>query len=704
LCDPQPVDASMYRDVFDHSSSGIFVSGVDGDGGLCVVDANPAFERLTGLSIAYARGRRLDEVVPAAPRERVMAAHRECLRSAARREFHGRWRTPQGLRSLHITLTPVIDPAGRIRRIVGVACDVTAEVATTHRMSVFEAALDQVREAVYLIDEHGRPQYVNDEACRMLGYDHATLRGLAVWDVDPQWNARRWFRKWAELKALGRRKFETLHRTKEGRLIPVEVMASHVAYQSCDYDLVLVRDITERKRAEQEFRALVEHSPDIVVRYDRECRRVYANPALAHAIGLAEVALLGRRPAEEVAATPEVASRYEATVRTVLATGRDAVFDVRWHNARNDLVTTQVRLIAERDTRGEVVSVLGIGRDISSLMQTQRQLSTLIEGLPDVVARCDREGRIVYLSPAGTRLLAPLLSEYSGKTMAELSPQYGPPVLDSIRRVTETGLPHLFELPFPVQGELRHWEVRHVPEVGEHGRVTGVLGIARDITERRQAEQTIRELHQRNEAAREEERRHIARELHDELGQYLLAMRLEASLLRMRWGGTDPALREKAESLQTTVDHVIQVVRSLVTSLRPPVLDIGIASALEWLIEEFRGPSGMDCRLHLDESSIALDAQQTVMVFRIVQESLTNVTRHAQASRVDVTLERRGSNFMLLVSDDGRGFDPTFQPHRSLGLVGVRERAQMLSGQLDIRSSPGAGTTISVAFPTRPTD
>lgn len=822
----------IHREIFEHSPDCIFVTGVDDDGGFRLIDGNAAWEHLTGLDIARSRGHRLDEVVPAAYRGRLIERHHECLRRAGRFEYYGSMPAPGGPRRFHVTLTPVADAAGSFRRIIGVARDVTAVVA--HRLSLLETALGQVREAVYLIDDQGRPHYVNDEACRMLGHERASLMGSAVWDIDPRWPPERWFRGWSELKALGRLDFETEHRRKDGRLVPVAVSASYVDYHGRGYELALVRDISERRRDQArlreserryrdvfdnvsdavyllevtedgrfrnlavnpaferstgipaaqligrcvgetvppdvadvvvakyrrcvaagaaieeevtldlpigrrvyhstlipvrddggrihriigasrdvttskrdedllrrralEFRALVEHSPDTVARYDRECRRCYVNPALARAAGLPEQALLGLRPGEGLSIEPDIARRYEDGVRAVLASGQDAVFDLSWSGSSGEAFTSQIRLVAERAADGSVESVLAIGRDISSLMETQRQLRMLVEGHPDVVTRHDCTGRIVHISPASARRFGRMLSEYVGKTMAELDARYGAAFHASVRRVADTGLPRLLELPFAVLGELRYWEVRHVPEIGEHGRVTGVLGIARDITERRQNEQTIRELQQLREAAREEERRHIARELHDEMGQHLSALRMEVSLLRMRFGDLDPALREKTADLQTMVDHMIQITRDLMSSLRPAVLDIGIASALEWLAEEFRGPSGVTCRLHVDEASVALDSGQTVMVFRIVQEALTNVVRHAQASRVDVTLERRGADYLLMVRDDGRGFDPETRPRRSLGLVGLQERAQMLGGRLDIRSTQGAGTTISVTF------
>jgi signal transduction histidine kinase len=230
--------------------------------------------------------------------------------------------------------------------------------------------------------------------------------------------------------------------------------------------------------------------------------------------------------------------------------------------------------------------------------------------------------------------------------------------------------------------------------------VDSVLGIAREVTERKRVEQLGRDQSFRREAAREEERKYIARELHDELGQLLSALRLEVSVVRLRFGQSNPAIGERTASMLALVDSIIRLQRDLVSSLRPAVLDLGIGPALEWLVGEFTERSGVICRLQLSEALVALDADQTTMVFRIVQESLTNVARHARASRVDVALQRRPDGYLLTVQDDGKGFDLLAARNpKSLGLIGLHERAQMLGGRLDLRSGANAGVTIAVAFP-----
>jgi len=261
-------------------------------------------------------------------------------------------------------------------------------------------------------------------------------------------------------------------------------------------------------------------------------------------------------------------------------------------------------------------------------------------------------------------------------------------------------VPNMLEASWQSPDGERCFEVRHVPELDDRGGIATVLGIARDITARKRVEQLVRELGFRREAAREDERKYIARELHDELGQILSALRFEVSVLRMRFGPSNPGIAEGAASMLALVDSVIGLQRDLVSSLRPAVLDMGIAAALEWLVGEFSERSGIECTLRLSESQVEFDADQTTVVFRIVQESLTNVARHAQASWVRVAVERLPDGYVISVQDDGRGFDPqASRSPKSLGLVGMQERAQMLGGRLEIRAGRGVGTTVVVSFP-----
>jgi len=230
-----------------------------------------------------------------------------------------------------------------------------------------------------------------------------------------------------------------------------------------------------------------------------------------------------------------------------------------------------------------------------------------------------------------------------------------------------------------------------------------------DLTERKEAEhrlresyEMLRELTSHRETAREEERKHIAREMHDELGQHLTALRMRASVLRMQFGNDRPELVEQTQSLISLVDETMQVVRGVIASLRPAALDTGISAALEWLAAEFNRNGRTVCHLHLQDENIVVSEDCAIVLFRLVQEALTNVARHAAANEVIITLERVPDGCHLEVRDDGLGFDVLATRKRSFGLAGMKERVLMLGGLIDVISSPGAGTTIKVRLPDRP--
>lgn len=211
--------------------------------------------------------------------------------------------------------------------------------------------------------------------------------------------------------------------------------------------------------------------------------------------------------------------------------------------------------------------------------------------------------------------------------------------------------------------------------------------------------QKLRELSAHNESRLEEERRSIAREIHDELGQLLTALKMECALLCRRYPD-DPQLQAKVEGMRSLLDGTIDVARHVVSNLRPPALDHGIIPAMEWLAEDFSLRWEIACKLALDADDVLLDDARATTLFRIIQESLTNVARHAEADEVTVALRRQGATLQLCVRDNGRGFDPALVATKpGFGLQGMRERAIAFDGTMQISSAPGAGTAVTVEIP-----
>ncbi|MRV74442.1 response regulator [Duganella sp. FT92W] len=344
------------------------------------------------------------------------------------------------------------------------------------------------------------------------------------------------------------------------------------------------------RRREQEFRTLAENSPDMVIRYDSDCRRIYVNPAFERETGIPMAEALMRQPQKLVRTHADLAPEdYIAVLRRVMETGAGTEVFVRLADPGETARDYAFHLVPERNAEGQVVGVLAIGRNISALKETERRLS--------------------------------------------------------------------------------------------------------------ESQQMLRQLASRSDAVREEERKYITREIHDELGQYLSALRLGVSVVEMQFGADNPALAERTRALTGLVDSTIQVVRDVVSSLRPSALNMGIVSALEWLGEQFFSHTGVLCQLHVDERQVTLDEARATELFRIVQESLTNIRRHAGATRVDIALVQDDERIQLEVRDNGCGFDPAKRKRQSFGLLGIHERALKLGGAVTVDSKPGHGARIRVQIP-----
>jgi signal transduction histidine kinase len=203
---------------------------------------------------------------------------------------------------------------------------------------------------------------------------------------------------------------------------------------------------------------------------------------------------------------------------------------------------------------------------------------------------------------------------------------------------------------------------------------------------------------------REEERTAIAREIHDVLGQALTALKMDVTWIGARAPADAPAaLRQKLSAMSGLIDDTIVTVRRIATSLRPGVLDdLGLAAAVEWQTQEFEQRTGIPCTLRTHVDDAAFDPAMSTALFRILQESLTNVARHSRAHLVAVTLEHSGTDVVLEVRDDGIGITPADAANaRSIGLAGMRERALLVGGRLLISGTEGAGTTVRVRVPRR---
>jgi len=237
-----------------------------------------------------------------------------------------------------------------------------------------------------------------------------------------------------------------------------------------------------------------------------------------------------------------------------------------------------------------------------------------------------------------------------------------------------------------------------------HNNKSSRLAIIIDITEKLKYEKARQELSVHLENIREEERANLSREIHDELGQQLTVLKMDVSWLNQNLGITaEDILKRKMRDLMNLLDETVRSVRRIASDLRPSLLDdLGLTAALEWQLEEFEKRSGIKTTFIESGDQPVLPDSVNIGLFRIFQESLTNVARHADAKNLKVSLELRNNSFILNVTDDGIGFDKhKIADKRTLGLLGMRERTAIIGGTYNIISSPEKGTTVLVTVPLR---
>lgn len=397
---------------------------------------------------------------------------------------------------------------------------------------------------------------------------------------------------------------------------------------------------------------------------------------------------------------PTVRTAHQAALR-----GESSSYETRFSGRT---FTSRVEPLI--DASGEIVGVVGFAVDITDARGADARLRTIIDSEPDCVKLVDPQGRLLEMNPAGLAMIeAASIETVRGQPVIDLvAPEHRAAYSALLARVIagDSGT-----LEFEIIGMKggRRWLATHaVPLRDASGAVQALLGITRDITETRRSEEqlrasraALRSLATREQDIRENERTRIAREIHDSLGQALTALKLQLSAAQEAASRDSPALGARLHETASMVDDLVKSVRRIASDLRPPILDqLGLPAAVEWLAQDFSRRTGIRCRPAIRPTDGAIGDELATALFRIVQEALTNVLRHAGATRVDIELGMKSGCVALEINDDGSGITEagTMGPG-SLGILGMRERAAALGGVLEVAPRAGGGTRVAAWFP-----
>lgn len=491
-----------------------------------------------------------------------------------------------------------------------------------------------------------------------------------------------------------------------------------------------VLDITKRKEVEEalsiserQFRRLVEKSPDILYKYSAREGGIYYSPRVGDVLGYTPEYLLEHAMCWHDSIHPSDLARVDLAIEALFAgTGFDIEYRIQdihgewhWFHDRNMDIRRQ----------GKDVIVEGLVMDITERKQAEDALKksndkfrALVETTHDFVWEITADGTYTYCSPQTIDILGYNPEELLGRRPFDLMPEEERERVEKVFTacVDQYGpINALLNINLAKDGREVILETSGRPFFNLDGKLQGYRGVDRDITERTQAEKDRQNSEKRLRAlsnhlllVREEEKERIAREIHDELGGQLTAIKLDADWLQEK---LDNAPCETAARVADMADSVLATIRRIVTELRPTLLDdMGLRAALDWQLGEFEKRTGIECKF-LDASceycsewgkcaNTVFSPQVSIVLFRIVQEALTNVSRYANASRVDLQCQVADKSVIFTIRDNGVGFDAAvIEKPSSHGIRGMFERAGSMGGSLQVISKRNVGTTIKISLP-----
>jgi len=725
----QARDLAELRIFYEYAPIGLY--SVDRD--LRIVRVNKYLARLNHKPIADHIGRTVREVIPHLA-DSLEPLFRQVIES--RQPIHDvkiRWSSPDSpteLREKVSSYYPLEAEDGSIIGVSGVVRDVSemarVERALQEREERYRLLFEKANDGLFVfhIDPDGAPrrfQEANEVACRMLGYTREELLQMSPIDFrDGSVPDPNYFMRQALLR--GQIVFERELRTKSGGRLPVEISATAFELRGQPAILSAVRDISERKRAEEELRRSLELNQQIlasaqegIVVADRDLRIVTWNPFMESLTNVKKDAAVGKKAVELFPFLRD--QGIEDLAKRALAGEYISGWDYRFQiSATGKTGWVSISTGPLLDGKGNIIGTVSTLRDITERKQMEAAIREssefnrqVIESTGEGISVCDRDERILLWNPFMEEITGLCAEAVLGKRPPDLFPYLRAQGIDTyFERALrgETCTTPGFRYGSPAARK-SGWAVsRFAPLRNSKGEIIGVLSNLREVTESKEREEELQRLSARLLQSQDEERRRIARDLHDSFAQRVLAVNLNLALLNQSAGSLDERAKRSLGETREIMDSFAKEIRSLSYVLHPPVLDeLGLASAIEEMASGFSERSGIHVDVETGPQAERLPLDAEVALFRIVQEALANVQRHSGSRRAKIRLTRDDHQLLLEVVDQGRwngrksAKAPKTEAQRlGVGILGMRERIRQLGGVLQIKSD-AEGTTVRAVVP-----
>jgi len=584
---------------------------------------------------------------------------------------------------------------------------------------VLSELYERVSDGFIAIDRNWIYTYVNKRAGEILGKDPAWLIGKHMWTEFPQEETNPFYIAYHQ--AMESQEMINLEEYVEayGRWF------QNLIYPAADGLSVFFRDITDSKENEKKireseirFRTLSRTAPVGIFETDASGSTTYVNETWLQYSGMHFDEAMGDGWLRAV--HPDDKDWLQQGWHSKTEMKSESVSEYRIVDKEGKIRWVNGRAVPVFNNDGSVSGYIGITLDITEkktseerIINSEESKRLILNSALDAIVIVDTASKIIFWNPQAENIFGWTAEEVTGKSLMQtiIPAEYEAAHRQGMQRFLQTGegpiLNRLIEVTAcNKEGSLFPIELSILPVEQETGKT--FCAFIRNITERRQAESSLkqsseqlRELSRHLQKVREEERLRIAREIHDELGQQLTGLKMDVAWLMRKTVQDDPVIKDKFDEALSLVDKAVQSIRRISTELRPSVIDdLGLNAALEWQVEEIgrRMDVEIEYKNSFNDSNINPDI--SIGIFRIMQESLTNIVKHAAAYKINIDISQAGNAIRLIVEDDGIGFDTNAkQDQLTFGLIGIKERTSMLQGECAIYSEPNTGTRIEVSIP-----
>ncbi|MEO7445192.1 MAG: PAS domain S-box protein [Ferruginibacter sp.] len=607
---------------------------------------------------------------------------------------------------------------GRGYRMLGALQNITAQKNYENQILAEKKLSDDVINSLpgifYIFSREGKLYRWNKNLEMVSGFSTDEIKEINPMHFFSEAEAAKLFPKIENVFRDGEGNVEADFLGKNSIAVPYYLTGKIIQYEGEDCLMGVGIDITDKKLAqekikqsEEKFRMLIEQASDGILISDHSGKFTEVNKSAGKITGFKRSELmkmhirdlLGRQHMDKV-----------LIAQDELLGGKTILTEAEITNKNGEIVNIEVSAKLLGDGRFQ-----GIIRDVSSrikaaeaLKQSENKYRLLFNQNPMPMWMISLpERKFLDVNPAAVELYGYSREEFLTMTITDIRPKEAKTLFNNQINKFKSGIQHAGVW----QHTKKNGKVMNVNIISHDIVYEGLhakLILANDVTEKLVAEEKLkksnedfRQLASHMETVREAERTNIAREIHDELGQQLTGLKMDISWLKRRINSTDPIIQQKIDETLGLIDNTVNSVRKIATELRPSILDdLGLVAAMDWQSEEFQKRSEIKVDFTYNDSNIEIAAPVATQVFRMYQESLTNVLRHSGASKVKSTLNVRNNVLILNISDNGKGFNAEEIEHKkTLGLLGMRERASILGGSFEVSGKPGKGTHVIIVVP-----